>query len=606
MSERISQTATKPALPARGTVLQRKCACGAHTPAGANCTDCAKSKRLQRKQRADTSGDMLELEADRVAERVISMPLPAAGSIRLGGSMSPANLQDDHVASAPSSVARVLAAPGRPLNPSLRHDMEQRFGHDFSQVRVHADSAAGQSAKDVRAHAYTVGNDVVFGEGKFAPEHHEGRQLLAHELTHVLQQRAYGTSSALMRKGFESTVEVCHRVLESRKFDVSNGGVRVVLAAQKPNAEIPGCRDFDFGVSLTRSIDWWPDKEIGTCMGRTDGVPTFEFSHLPKGTYYLTFWRTFDNPNCCLEGDLVVYDEAVQSDGMGCQRRKDLSTMDIVHGALDIAGLIPALGAIPDGINAAIYVVQGDWVNAGLSAAAALPVAGDGLLLAKMEGKLVIKVEAKTAVKLGEEGLAKDLKALEAASKAEGKAVQSAEKSTLKASEEADAKALDETFQGGKGEGAYETTSRLKRGNLGEKLAADSLAADGHTVLSYKPGIAGTNQGGIDMVTLKGDTVYFVDNKALTRGGNVSSVSALTTNFSKNKEAVLKELELALSKAPSEGERSVLNRAIEAIKGNRFKKVVTNANLTKDSAILTGVTQRLRDQGIEFINVFGP
>jgi hypothetical protein len=504
----------------------------------------------------------------------------------------------------PDSVTGVLGHSGRPLEPVLRQDMEMRFGHDFSRVRVHADAAAGQSAKDVRAHAYTVGNDVVFGEGKFAPGNHDGRLLLAHELAHVVQQTSSGGSPALMRKGFESTVEVCHRVLESRKFEVSSGGLRVVLAAQRPNTEVPDCDNFDFSVTLTRSIDWWPDKEIGTCTGSTGGIRTFQYSGLPAGTYYLTFSRTFDNPNCCLEGDLEVFDEAQQSDGEGCQRAKELTTMDIVHGALDIAGLIPALGAIPDGINAGIYAVQGDWVNAGISAAAALPVAGDGLLLAKMAGKTVIKVEAKTAVKLGEKGLAKELEALKAASKAESKAAKSAEKSALEASEKADAKALDETFQGGKGEGAYDTTTRLKRGNLGEKLATESLAADGHTILSYKPGIAGTNQGGIDMVTMKGDFVYFVDNKALTRGGNVSSVSALTTNFSKNKDAALKELKAALSKAPTESERRVLQRAVDAIEAGRFKKVVTNANLTKDNAILTGVTKKLHDLGIEFINVF--
>jgi Holliday junction resolvase-like predicted endonuclease len=607
MTEHSASLQLKPAVSSapHGVLLQRKCGCGSHSPGGGECADCAK-KRLQRKLHVGASSDALELEADRVAEQVTSMAAAPAGTSAGRGGLRTTRRPDTSMEPAPASVTRALANSGRPLEPELRQDMELRFGHDFSRVRVHADVAAGQSAKDVNAHAYTVGNDVVFGEGKFVPERHDGRLLLAHELTHVVQQSVSGTSPALMRKGFESTVEVCHRVLESRKFEVSNGGVRVVLAAQRPNADIPDCGDFDFNVSLTRSIDWWPDKEIGTCTGRTDGVRTFEFSGLPKGTYYLTFWRTFDNPNCCLEGDLMVYDEAQQSDGEGCRRSKDLSTMDIVHGALDLAGLIPALGAIPDGINAAIYVAQGDWVNAGLSAAAALPVAGDGLLLAKMGGKTVIKVEAKTAVKLGEEGLAKELKGLEAASKAEGKAVQSAEKSTLEATEKADAKALDETFQGGKGEGAYETTNRLKRGNLGEKLATDSLAADGHTILSYKPGIAGTNQGGIDMVTLKGDTVYFVDNKALTRGGNVSSVSALTTNFSKNKDAVLKELQAALSKAPTESERNVLQRAIEAIKGNRFKKVVTNANLTANDAILTGVTQKLRNQGIEFINVFKP
>lgn len=63
---------------------------------------------------------------------------------------------------------RVLASSGRPLEPAIRQDMEQRFRYDFSQVRVHADSAAAQSAQDVNAHAYTVGRNIVFG-ARFVP-----------------------------------------------------------------------------------------------------------------------------------------------------------------------------------------------------------------------------------------------------------------------------------------------------------------------------------------------------------------------------------------------------------------------------------------------------
>jgi hypothetical protein len=70
--------------------------------------------------------------------------------------------------------------------------MEQRFSHDFSRVRVHSDTAAQQSAQDVKANAYTVGHNIVFGADRFAPATHEGRRLLAHELTHVVQQSGSG------------------------------------------------------------------------------------------------------------------------------------------------------------------------------------------------------------------------------------------------------------------------------------------------------------------------------------------------------------------------------------------------------------------------------
>jgi hypothetical protein len=78
---------------------------------------------------------------------------------------------------------------GSPLAPEVRHDMETRLGHDFGDVRVHTDSRAHESATAVGAHAYTVGSDVVFQRGRFDPSSTGGRTTLAHELTHVVQQR---------------------------------------------------------------------------------------------------------------------------------------------------------------------------------------------------------------------------------------------------------------------------------------------------------------------------------------------------------------------------------------------------------------------------------
>ena len=83
-----------------------------------------------------------------------------------------------------------LASLGRPMPAELRQDMEQGFGHDFSGVRIHTDTSAEKSARDVKAHAYTVEKGIVFGGGRFALETQEGRHLLAHELTHVVQQGA--------------------------------------------------------------------------------------------------------------------------------------------------------------------------------------------------------------------------------------------------------------------------------------------------------------------------------------------------------------------------------------------------------------------------------
>jgi hypothetical protein len=102
----------------------------------------------------------------------------------------------------PSPVARLhsvhetLRSPGRPLDDSTRAFMEPRFGHDFSRVRVHADSPARESARAVDARAYTVGADMVFRDGPPAFRTFDERRLLAHELTHVVQQQGH-TSDAV-------------------------------------------------------------------------------------------------------------------------------------------------------------------------------------------------------------------------------------------------------------------------------------------------------------------------------------------------------------------------------------------------------------------------
>jgi hypothetical protein len=89
---------------------------------------------------------------------------------------------------APALVRDVLGSPGHPLDASTRASMEPRFGYDFSQVRVHTDERAAESARAVSANAYTAGNHVAFAAGKYAPETQGGQRLMAHELTHVVQQ----------------------------------------------------------------------------------------------------------------------------------------------------------------------------------------------------------------------------------------------------------------------------------------------------------------------------------------------------------------------------------------------------------------------------------
>jgi hypothetical protein len=88
----------------------------------------------------------------------------------------------------PALVNNVLHSSGQALDPVTRNFMESRIGHDFSKVRLHTDTNAAKSARSINAHAYTAGRNIVFGSDRFKPGKKSGRRLLAHELTHVIQQ----------------------------------------------------------------------------------------------------------------------------------------------------------------------------------------------------------------------------------------------------------------------------------------------------------------------------------------------------------------------------------------------------------------------------------
>lgn len=188
-------------------VLQRKCACGKPASAmGEVCEDCQRQSGLglQRKLRIGREDDPLEADADRVADAVMRAPV-SGGPQRRPGHERPARAQRaDHggvqprvqrratarsgAAEVPPAVHAVLNTSGRPLDPSARRFFEPRFGRDFGDVRIHTDARAEASAQAVSARAYTVGRDVAFAGGQYAPDTAAGQRLLAHELAHVVQQ----------------------------------------------------------------------------------------------------------------------------------------------------------------------------------------------------------------------------------------------------------------------------------------------------------------------------------------------------------------------------------------------------------------------------------
>jgi len=120
----------------------------------------------------------------------------------------------------PPIVHEVLRSPGEPLDPATRAFMEPCFGHDFSRVRVHSDSKSAKSAQTLNALAYTVGDDMVFGSGQYQPTSNTGRNLLAHELTHVIQQNGV-TSTDSLKVG--STHDPLEREAENNANQLLNG-----------------------------------------------------------------------------------------------------------------------------------------------------------------------------------------------------------------------------------------------------------------------------------------------------------------------------------------------------------------------------------------------
>jgi hypothetical protein len=191
------------------TRLQRKCACGETVVAGGECAECRK-KHLQTKLAVNQPGDRFEHEADRVADSVIQggkqPPVLSDGS--LGALQRDEPNTSSASPSAPPIVDEVLGGSGQPLDSSTRAFMEPRFGHDFGNVRVHFDARAAASARSVNALAYTVGHDIVFSDGAFAPDDPPCRSLLAHELAHVVQQsKAHTARRQLQRQPDETSTK---------------------------------------------------------------------------------------------------------------------------------------------------------------------------------------------------------------------------------------------------------------------------------------------------------------------------------------------------------------------------------------------------------------
>lgn len=164
-----------------------RCGCSACSGSGGAAYVDQSTDPVRPRLALGAAGDAFEREAERAAEAAL------AGAARREGRALP-RLQQPAGASgwAPPSVDKVLSTPGMPLEPSVARQMGERFHHDFSHVRIHADSAAARAAREVSAAAFTAGQHIVFGAGRLAVHSGAGRRLMAHELGHTIQQSAPG------------------------------------------------------------------------------------------------------------------------------------------------------------------------------------------------------------------------------------------------------------------------------------------------------------------------------------------------------------------------------------------------------------------------------
>ncbi|MBI5655835.1 MAG: DUF4157 domain-containing protein, partial [Geobacter sp.] len=203
----------------------------ADNPASSSLADSLKLQRrygnravqrlIQAKLKVGAAMDRYEQEADHIADQVMRKP---ALTHSPSPSVRPRADDEDDVAQRKPQIQRIAddggfeadsqiedrisrqRGRGQPLSDQVRTDMESRFGADFSRVQLHTDGEAGQLNRELSAEAFTHGQDIYLGTGKYDPRSANGQRLLAHELTHVVQQ----TGGQLQR----------HTVLTAKDEDV--------------------------------------------------------------------------------------------------------------------------------------------------------------------------------------------------------------------------------------------------------------------------------------------------------------------------------------------------------------------------------------------------
>jgi hypothetical protein len=309
---------------AGGWPLQRKCACGSAAGLSGTCVECGHRRMLglQTYAAAPEPADPYEREADRIADEVM-----AAAARTTPAGVAPRRIQrvpslgGGDAGTVPASVERVLAGAGSPLEPGLRAEMEEQFGHDFSHVRIHSDAEA---ARSVAAHAYTVGHHVVFAQGRYAPASGEGRRLLAHELTHVIQQ---GGHDGLLQRDDD---EAAKKQLEAER---ARARARLETWAQGRNPA-PSTNPDDKEYAFTA-------QQLAYEITHKTGEKSDELLDKPADATQRKAWQTAFRDAYHLALMILESTEAEQRIERASLIAQDLATAGFVTGALDLAGKLP-------------------------------------------------------------------------------------------------------------------------------------------------------------------------------------------------------------------------------------------------------------------------
>jgi hypothetical protein len=244
-----------------------RCACGG------SCPRCQANSDSSNAPRVSQPSDPAEREADHVADQVMRMPNPTFSS-----SIAPTKpviqrkckeceaeeeklIQTKRESPSSATTAfdvgtatRAARQGGARLTSEVRSYFEPRFGQDFSHVRVHTGSEAAGGAQAIRARAYTIGRDIVFGAGEYAPGSHEGRKLLAHELAHVAQTRGPGEIHRQAAGGAAAAVNPCTMAnCAGRTNGIQNDLNRAISYTTRAIAALTGTRDG----ATNRALNWY-------------------------------------------------------------------------------------------------------------------------------------------------------------------------------------------------------------------------------------------------------------------------------------------------------------------------------------------------------------